>query len=77
MKVAQQVAKAIKTVYDCPKVGIATVGFEVPHVHIHLIPLYTASDADHSKAKPTTLEEVKPEAKKIREAIKAQGGINI
>ncbi len=77
MKVAQKVAKAIKAVYNCPKVGIATVGFEVPHVHIHLIPLYKLSDADHSKAKPTVLEEVQPEARKIREAIEAQGGINI
>lgn len=77
MKVAQQVARAIKSVYGCPKVGIATVGFEVPHVHIHLIPLYKLSDADHSKAKPTELENVQPEAKKIIEAIKSQGGIQL
>lgn len=77
MKVAQEVAKAIKAVYDCPKVGIATVGFEVPHVHIHLIPLYKLSDADHSKATPTKLEKVQPEARKIRAQIKALGGINI
>lgn len=77
MKVAQEVAKAIKAVYSSPKVGIATVGFEVPHVHIHLIPLYKLSDADHSKATPTELEKVQPEARKIREQIKAQGGINI
>lgn len=77
MKVAQQVARAIKAVYYCPKVGIATVGFEVPHVHIHLIPLYKLSDADHSKAKQTNLDNVQPEAKKIRGAIKAQGGIQL
>ncbi len=77
MKVAQEIAKAIKSIYNCPKVGMATVGFEVPHVHIHLIPLYKLSDADHSKAKPTDLEKVQPEAKKIREAIKAQGGIQL
>ena len=77
MRIAQETAKVIKRVYQCPKVGISTVGFEVPHVHIHLIPLYKLSDADHSKAKPTDLEEVQPDAKKIREAIKIQGGINI
>lgn len=77
MRVAKEVAKAIKAVYRCPKVGISTVGFEVPHVHIHLIPLFKLKDADHSRAKPTDLSEVQPEAKKIKEAIAAQGGIKL
>ncbi len=73
MKIVKRVGKAIKQVYNCPKVGIATVGFEVPHVHIHVIPLYKLSDADHTTAKPTDLELIQPEAKKIRLAIENQG----
>jgi diadenosine tetraphosphate (Ap4A) HIT family hydrolase len=77
MNVAQEIGKVLKQVYSCPKVGIATVGFEVPHVHIHLIPLFKLSDSDHTKAKPTDLEHIQPEAKKIRAAIKSQGGITL
>lgn len=66
MKVAKKIARVIKRVHNCPKVGLATVGFEVPHVHIHVIPLYKLEDADHTKAKPVELEQVQPEARKIR-----------
>lgn len=74
MSVVRRVGKAIKEVYNCPKVGIATVGFEVPHVHVHVIPLYKLSDADHTKAKTTELSVIAPEAKKIRAALEAQKG---
>lgn len=77
MAVVQGIGKAIKAVYKCPKVGIATVGFEVPHVHIHVIPLYELKDADHSQAKPTDLEHVQPEARKIRSEIEKQGDLKI
>lgn len=72
--VAKKIALAQKQVYKCPKVGIATVGFEVPHVHIHVIPLYKLGDADHTHAKPVELELVQPEARKIRTAL--EKGIN-
>lgn len=77
MKVAKEIARVIKQIYKCPKIGISTVGFEVPHVHIHLIPLYTARDADHTQATSTDLHEVRLEAIKIREALEAQGGVEL
>jgi histidine triad (HIT) family protein len=48
---AQKVAKAIKSAIDCKKIGIAVVGLEVPHAHIHLIPINSVSDMDFSKEK--------------------------
>lgn len=46
---ARRVAKAVKLVCPCTKVGVAVLGLEVPHAHIHLIPLQTESDMDFHK----------------------------
>src|SRR5687767_6533022 len=48
---AQKVAKAIKSAIDCTKIGVAIVGLEVPHAHIHLIPINSVTDMDFSKPK--------------------------
>lgn len=48
---AQKVAIAIKEVIPCKRVGIAVLGMEVPHAHIHLIPLNNESDLDFKKEK--------------------------
>ncbi|MFM6983820.1 MAG: HIT family protein [Chitinophagaceae bacterium] len=41
---AKKVAKALKSVVPCRKIGVAVVGLEVPHAHIHLIPMNTIGD---------------------------------
>jgi histidine triad (HIT) family protein len=46
---AKRVAKAIKKVIECKKIGIAVVGLEVPHAHIHLIPITEESDFSFEK----------------------------
>lgn len=48
---AKKVAKAIDRVIDCKRVGIAVLGLEVPHAHIHLIPVNGLYDIDFSKPK--------------------------
>lgn len=48
---AQKVAKAIKAVLPCNRVGVAVLGMEVPHTHIHLVPLMTEGDMDFRKKK--------------------------
>jgi histidine triad (HIT) family protein len=55
---AHSVAKAIKQAIECRKVGVVVIGLEVPHAHIHLIPITHVSDIDFSKEKlkPTTDE---------------------
>jgi histidine triad (HIT) family protein len=68
---ALKVAKAIKQVVPCKKVGIAVIGLEVPHAHIHLVPLNTMDDINFSRPKLTfPAEEMKQIASEISAAIK-------
>lgn len=53
---AKIVAKGIKKAVPCTKVGVAVIGLEVPHAHIHLIPINNVSDMDFSKPKLTPTE---------------------
>ena len=48
---AKKTAKAIEKTIPCKRVGIAVIGLEVPHAHIHLIPLQTVEDINFSKPK--------------------------
>ncbi len=65
---AKKVAKAIDKVIDCKRVGVAVLGLEVPHAHIHLIPINGLYDIDFSKPK---LKLDDKEFKEIAEKIKA------
>lgn len=51
-KFAAKVAAAIKAAVPCQRVGVAVLGMEVPHTHIHLIPLQTEGDMDFKKKRP-------------------------
>lgn len=67
---AKQVAGAIEKAVPCKRVGMMVVGLEVPHAHIHLIPINKESDMVLSKAKLTLIqEEFQKIAEKIREHI--------
>ncbi len=48
---ARKVAQAIKEAVPCKRVGVAVLGMEVPHTHIHLVPLQTEGDMDFRKKK--------------------------
>lgn len=48
---AQQVAKGMKSVLSCKRIGTAVIGLEVPHAHIHLVPLQTVGDINFEKPK--------------------------
>ncbi|MFN5846001.1 MAG: HIT family protein [Flavobacteriia bacterium] len=50
---SKQVAAKIKKVIPCKKIGVSVIGLEVPHAHIHLIPMNSVSDMDFSKPKLT------------------------
>lgn len=63
---AKRVAAAIKKAIPCKRVGVAVLGMEVPHAHIHLVPLQTEGDMDFRKEKLSlTPEEFKEIAEKI------------
>ena len=64
---AKKVAAAIKCAFPCIKVGQAVIGLEVPHAHIHLIPIQKESDMLFSNPKlKLTAEEFKEIAEKIQ-----------
>ena len=55
---AKQVAHAVKRAIPCKRIGVAVIGLEVPHVHIHLVPMNIMSDINFTKAKlnPTVFD---------------------
>jgi histidine triad (HIT) family protein len=63
---AQKVAKAQKQVVPCERIGVAVIGLEVPHAHIHLVPINNVSDIDFSRPKLKFPEE---EMKEVAAAI--------
>ena len=68
---AMKVAKAIKQVVHCIKVGVAVIGLEVPHAHIHLVPMNKMDDINFSRPKLTFPdEEMKTLAAEIAAAVK-------
>lgn len=56
-KFAKKVANAIDKVCDCERIGVAVVGLEVPHAHIHLVPINNIGDIDFSKPKLVLTKE--------------------
>lgn len=69
MVFAKRVAKAIKQEIPCTKVGVMVAGLEVPHVHIHLIPITAVSDLNFSLAKPAEAEALASTAARIRKHV--------
>jgi histidine triad (HIT) family protein len=59
---AQKIAKAIHRAVPCRKVGVSVIGLEVPHTHVHLVPINQISDINFSKQKltpkPEELQEI-------------------
>src|SRR5690606_35177405 len=66
---AKQVAKKIGKAIPCARVGVSVIGLEVPHAHIHLIPMNSVSDMNFAKPKLSfSQEELAKIAEKIRKA---------
>ena len=69
MVFARKVAKAIDNTIECKRVGVVVLGMEVPHAHVHLIPLNKESDASFTQPKlKLSEEEFEEVADKIRNA---------
>ncbi|WP_143962217.1 HIT family protein [Litoribacter populi] len=67
---AKKVAKAIDKSIKCTRVGVAVIGLEVPHVHIHLVPLRTMDDINFTRPKlKLEQNELAEIAERIREAL--------
>jgi len=70
MAFARKVGKAIEAAIDCKRVGITVIGLEVPHVHVHLIPLNKMADATFMNKIELSSEEFEDIALKIRSKMK-------
>lgn len=68
---ARPVARAIQRITGAERVGLAVVGLEVPHAHIHLVPVNHIDDIDFRHSNPAEDDELREMAQRIREEINA------
>lgn len=66
---AKKVAHAVKKAVPCKRIGVAVIGLEVPHTHVHLVPMNAMGDINFTKSKLSpSKEELAAVAEKIRKA---------
>ena len=66
---AQKVAKAIQAATGCRRVGVLVAGFEVPHAHVHLVPIEGEGELTFSRARPARPEDLQAIGQRIREKL--------
>ena len=65
---AKPIAKAIEKAFKCNRCGVSVIGLEVPHAHVHLVPINSANDLNFTQPKPKASDE---DLKKTQERILA------
>lgn len=73
MLVSQHIAKGIKAVIPCKRVGTTIIGLEVPHTHIHLLPIDNMGDMDFALQRAESAENLAATAALIRSALLEAG----
>jgi histidine triad (HIT) family protein len=73
MHVAQTIAKGMKASFPCKRIGMTVIGLEVPHTHLHLIPIDEMADMDFARQRPETPEALAATATKLRQTLVAAG----
>lgn len=66
---ARPVARAIQQVTQATRIGMAVIGLEVPHAHVHLVPIDGLHDLDFRRARPADDEDLAATAERIRAAL--------
>lgn len=69
MRFAKSIAPALEKVVPCQRIGVSVIGLEVPHAHVHLIPLNTMDDMDFGKKIKLSQEDLAELAAKLRAEI--------
>jgi histidine triad (HIT) family protein len=70
LQFAQPIAKAIEKAFPCQRCGISVIGLEVPHAHVHLVPINTADDLNFTRPKLNpSQDELKEAQQKILQAL--------
>ncbi|MBI5150889.1 MAG: HIT family protein [Candidatus Omnitrophica bacterium] len=70
MVFSREIAAAIKKSVECRRVGIMVAGIEVPHAHVHLVPIQSVGDLNFAKSKPADDQELARMAERIRKHLK-------
>ena len=70
MVYAKKVARAIKKTVECRRVGVMVAGIEVPHAHVHLVPIQSVGDLNFANAKLADDKDLAQMADKIRKNLK-------
>jgi histidine triad (HIT) family protein len=70
MAFSRKVGRAIEAAIDCKRVGMSVIGLEVPHVHVHLIPLHSMKNATFQYKENLDAREFEAIASKIKEQLK-------
>lgn len=74
MSVAQKVGQAVQAAFSPVKVGLMIAGLEVPHVHLHLVPIHELRDLDFARAEKSPVPAAMDEAAaRLRAALRAAG----
>jgi histidine triad (HIT) family protein len=73
LTVSAAIGGALQAVWQPEKVGLMIAGLEVPHVHIHLVPIWQVDDLNFANARAATRLELEDAAERIREALAAGG----
>ncbi len=69
MQFSKKIAIAMEKAIPCQRIGMTAIGLEVPHVHVHLIPLQSMADATFQKKESFTTEEMTSIAESIAKAL--------
>lgn len=78
MGVARTIGRAQRAAFDRERIGLIIAGLEVPHVHLHTIPITSEADLDFAKADPSPAPEALDEAaESIRAALRAAGNRHV
>jgi len=78
MTVAQKIGKAQQEAFDPRRIGLMIAGFEVPHVHVHVVPIEGMADLDFSNADSrATGAALEDAAQRLRAALRAQGAEHV
>jgi histidine triad (HIT) family protein len=70
MQFSKKVAAAVEQAVPCKRIGIAVVGLEVPHAHVHLIPMNSMADMNFNNKLKMTQDELAEIAEKIRKQLR-------
>ena len=78
MDVAQQIARALQAAFDPARVGLIIAGLEVPHLHLHVVPIRTERDLDFANAaRSVEPEALQRTAERLRDHLRAAGATGV